>query len=93
MRKIFSRLKFILRFWKTLPFVKDFFLTAEVATYKKLLSGFLIVTYAIFPHDLIPDFLYGVGIVDDVVIITLMIERMVKWAPQSLKSKYNLPEN
>lgn len=93
MKKLFSRLRFIFKFWKTLPFVKDFFLSAEVATYKKLLSGFLILAYAVFPYDLIPDFLYVLGIVDDVVFITLIIERMVKWAPQSLKMKYNLPEN
>ncbi|WP_343206555.1 YkvA family protein [Bacillus sp. B15-48] len=83
-------MKFVLKFWKSLPFIKDFFLSKEVESYKKLLSSLLILTYTFFPFDLIPDFLFLWGYVDDVVIIGLIIERMVKWAPETLKSKYHL---
>jgi uncharacterized membrane protein YkvA (DUF1232 family) len=83
-------MKFVLKFWKSLPFIKDFFFSGEVESHKKALSLLLILTYAFFPFDLIPDFFYLFGIVDDVVIIGFIIERMVKWAPEALKKKHHL---
>jgi uncharacterized membrane protein YkvA (DUF1232 family) len=90
--KFLGRMKFVLKFWKSLPFIKDFFISNEVEPYKKVLSSLLILTYAFFPFDLIPDFLFMWGIVDDVVIIGFIIERMVKWAPETLKNRYHLHE-
>ena len=92
MLKFISRIKFVLKFWKSLPFIKDFFISKEVEPYKKVLSGLLILTYAFFPFDLIPDFITLLGIVDDVVVIGFIFERMVKWAPKTLKDKYHLHE-
>ncbi|WP_343800783.1 YkvA family protein [Bacillus carboniphilus] len=88
MRKFFRRFTFVFKFWKSVPFIKDFFLSNEVETYKKVLSGTLILGYALFPFDIIPDFILLLGIFDDVVVIGFIVERMIKWAPPSLKEKY-----
>ena len=90
MFKYFKRVKFVLKFWKSLPFIKDFFLSREVESYKKVLSILLVLTYAIFPFDLIPDFMFLFGFFDDVVVTGFILERMVKWAPEQLKDKYRL---
>ncbi|MFD2807368.1 YkvA family protein [Litchfieldia salsa] len=83
-------MKFVFKFWKIIPFSKDFFLSKEVMTHHKALGALIILTYAFFPFDLIPDFFTFFGIIDDVVIATFVVERMVKIAPQSLKDKYKL---
>jgi uncharacterized membrane protein YkvA (DUF1232 family) len=88
--KNFKRIKFILKFWKFIPFLKEFFFSKEVEVHKKALGVLFILTYAFFPFDLIPDFLSLIGVVDDVVIATFILERMIKMAPESLKHKYKL---
>ncbi|MCM3651653.1 DUF1232 domain-containing protein [Metabacillus litoralis] len=86
----FKRIKFILKFWRFIPFLKEFFFSREVAVQKKIIGLLLILAYALFPFDLIPDFLSLIGIVDDVVIATFVLERMINMAPESLKDKYKL---
>lgn len=88
MFKFIKRIGFILKFWKFIPFLVDFFKSKEVESYKKTLGFLLILTYAFFPFDLIPDFLALAGIIDDVVIAGIILERMVKLAPDSLKEKH-----
>ncbi|RBW68796.1 YkvA family protein [Bacillus taeanensis] len=88
--KYFKRLKFIFKVKKFIPFLKEFFLSGEVLFQKKVISVFMILAYVFFPFDLIPDFLSFFGIIDDVVIATFLLERMIKMAPQSLKEKYAL---
>ncbi|RFU60478.1 YkvA family protein [Peribacillus glennii] len=90
MFKFLKRIKFILKFWKFIPFLKDFFQSEDVELHKKVLGILLIFTYAFFPFDLIPDFLSLIGVVDDVVIAGFVLERMVKLAPDSLKRKHGL---
>ncbi|KKI89906.1 membrane protein [Bacillus sp. SA1-12] len=90
MFKFFKRIKFILKFWKFIPFLKEFFLSQEVVLHKKVLGILLLLTYAFFPFDLIPDFLSLLGIVDDVVIAGFILDGMIKMAPESLKDKYQL---
>ncbi|NEY72767.1 DUF1232 domain-containing protein [Bacillus mesophilus] len=86
--KMFSRLKFIFKFWKFIPFIKDFFKSKEVQLHHKALGALLILTYLVFPFDLIPDYLMLFGFIDDLVIATFVLDWMVKLAPQSLKDKY-----
>ncbi len=90
MGKFFKRLMFILRFWKFIPFLKDFFFSKEVKLSNKLIGTGLILLYAFFPFDLIPDFLAFFGVVDDIVIASFILERMIKLAPSTLKQKHNL---
>lgn len=90
MFKVLKRLKFIVTFWRFIPFLKEFFLSTKVESYKKILGILLILTYAFFPFDLIPDFISVLGIVDDIVIATFVLDRIIKMAPQSLKEKYQL---
>ncbi|CAM3844375.1 YkvA family protein [Mesobacillus zeae] len=92
MRKLFKRFKFVFKFWKFIPFIKDFFLSREVKANKKIIGLVLILAYAFFPFDLIPDFLAFFGVIDDIVIAGFVLERMVKLAPDSLKEKHGLPE-
>jgi uncharacterized membrane protein YkvA (DUF1232 family) len=85
-----KRIKFMLKFWRFIPFLKDFFTSQEVKSHHKALGVLGILTYAFFPFDFIPDFLSFFGIVDDVVIATFILERLVKIAPPSLRDKYDL---
>lgn len=84
------RLKFIIKFWKFIPFSIDFFKSNDVQLHHKALGVLLILTYIAFPFDLIPDYLLLFGYVDDLVIATFVFERMLKLAPPALKNKYKL---
>ncbi|WP_163538936.1 DUF1232 domain-containing protein [Gracilibacillus sp. YIM 98692] len=88
--RFFSRLKFLFKFRKSFPFFKEFFLSGDVKITSKLASILLIAAYIIFPFDLIPDFLLFFGILDDVMVATLILQQMVKMAPESLRKKYDL---
>lgn len=63
--KTLKRLRFILTFKKSLPFLKDFFLSGEVKLLKKAISILLLVGYIVLPFDAIPDFFAVIGLVDD----------------------------
>ncbi|MEQ6391225.1 DUF1232 domain-containing protein [Bacillaceae bacterium S4-13-58] len=84
------RLKFLFNIKKSIPFLIEFFLSKEVTSSKKWISLGFIVIYAIFPFDLIPDFIVGLGIVDDLTILTLVLQQIIKMAPDSLKEKHGL---
>lgn len=93
MFKYIKRLKFMLKFWKFIPFLRDFFRSREVTPRRKVLGVLCILIYGFFPFDIIPDFLSFFGIIDDVVIAGFLLARMVKMAPESLQVKYGLLEN
>lgn len=88
--KFWKRIKFVLNVRRSFPFLKDFFLSKEVAKSKKMISVILVVGYFIFPFDLIPDFFSFVGVIDDITVLTFILQQIVKMAPESLKEKYNL---
>ncbi|SES97154.1 Protein of unknown function [Oceanobacillus limi] len=85
----FKRLGFLFKFRKSIPFLKDFFLARDVNLLKKMLFILLIIGYIIIPFDVIPDFILGLGIVDDLTIALFLLQLMVKMAPQWLKDKYD----
>ncbi|MCM3618191.1 DUF1232 domain-containing protein [Sutcliffiella horikoshii] len=90
MIKILRRLKFVFTFWRFIPFLIDYFRSREVSGMKKVAGVLLLAAYVVFPFDLIPDYLLFFGLLDDVVIVTFVLERMVKMAPFSLKEKHKL---
>ncbi|GAE34845.1 YkvA family protein [Halalkalibacter akibai] len=90
MGKKLKRLGFMLKFWRLLPFLKDFFLSEEVIWKKKFLGIGLLIIYVVFPFDLIPDFLGIFGLLDDLVIATFVMNRIIHLAPLALKQKYEL---
>lgn len=89
MKKI-KRFGFIVKFWRFIPFFKDFLVSKEVKISQKVFWVSFIVLYMIIPFDFIPDFLAGIGIVDDLMIMSLIIGMLLKKAPPSLKEKYKL---
>lgn len=90
MLSIWRRLKFIFQVRKSLPFLKDFFTSEEVKRSHKGLSVVLFLTYLVFPFDLIPDFIMGLGIIDDLSVLAFILQQLVKMAPESLKDKHGL---
>jgi uncharacterized membrane protein YkvA (DUF1232 family) len=85
-----KRFKFIFQFKKFIPFLRDFFLTNQVGKGKKLLYAGIGLGYILFPFDIIPDFILGLGFIDDITVVLFILERMVKSAPASLREKYSL---
>ncbi|WP_404430034.1 YkvA family protein [Sutcliffiella horikoshii] len=92
MWRFVRRLKFIFTFWRFIPFLIDYFRSGEVSGAKKIVGVVLLLAYVIFPFDLIPDYLLVFGVLDDVMVVTFVLERIVKMAPVSLKEKYKLLE-
>lgn len=92
MGKLFRRIRFILKINRFLPFLFEFFTSKDIPIRKKLLSLLLVVGYILFPFDVIPDFLVFFGILDDLAILTFVLQQIVKMSPQSLKDKYNVKE-
>lgn len=90
MRRFFRRLKFILNIRRFVPFLLDFITSKEVPLQRKLLSVLLLVGYALFPFDVIPDFLLFFGILDDVMVLTFILQQIVTYSPQSLKDKHQI---
>jgi len=89
MMRFLRRIRFLFKIHKSVPFLKDFFVTSEIKTATKILFLAIIIGYFIFPFDLIPDFLVVFGLVDDVAIAILILQQMIKIAPSSLKEKYD----
>ncbi|QVY61191.1 YkvA family protein [Cytobacillus gottheilii] len=85
-----KRVKFIFKFWKFIPFLKEYFLSREVSTAKKVLPVAGVVAYILLPFDIIPDFLTIFGVTDDIVLTTFLLQQMVKMAPERLKEKYKV---
>ncbi|MBX9974379.1 YkvA family protein [Cytobacillus firmus] len=90
--KFLKRIKFVLKFWKFLPFLRDYFLSPEVSAGKKLFPIAAGLLYILLPLDLVPDFLSIFGFTDDIVITSFVLQQMVKMAPESLKEKYKVLE-
>ncbi|WP_047153864.1 YkvA family protein [Aneurinibacillus tyrosinisolvens] len=92
MGKFTRRLRFILNVKRFLPFLFEFFTSKRVPMRKKLFSSLLVIGYFLFPFDAIPDFLAFFGILDDVAVLTFVLQRIVKISPKELKDKYDIKE-
>ena len=90
MRKFVRRIRFMFNIRRFIPFLFEFFTTHAVPVRSKLLSIALLVGYILFPFDLIPDFLTMFGLLDDVAVLTFVMQRIVSISPQHLKEKYGL---
>ncbi|ENH96375.1 hypothetical protein J416_11045 [Gracilibacillus halophilus YIM-C55.5] len=88
--RFWSRLKFIFQFRKSIPFLKDYFASREVTITAKVIAILLMIGYVVFPFDLIPDWLLAIGVLDDVMIVSLILQQMVKMAPERLREKHKL---
>lgn len=88
MRNFFKRMRFLFSIHHSIPFLKDFFISKEINKGKKIVFVVLILGYIILPFDIIPDFLVGIGLVDDVAVALFIVQLMIKVAPESLKEKY-----
>ncbi len=81
-----------MKFWKFIPFLKEFFTSREVQFHKKAIGISMVLAYMFFPFDLIPDFIALFGIFDDALIAAFMLNRMIAMAPNSMKEKYGLAD-
>lgn len=90
MQRLMHRVKFLFKLHRSIPFLKDFFLSKEVSFGKKFLSVVLFIGYFWVPFDAIPDFLVVVGLVDDIAVLTFILQQMIKMAPDSLKEKHEV---
>lgn len=90
MRKMFRRFRFLFNLRKSIPFLLEFFRSRQVPGVYKLFSALLVVGYIMFPFDIIPDFLVFLGIIDDLTLLAWVLQTIVKWAPPSLKDKYEI---
>ncbi|MDM5209280.1 YkvA family protein [Cytobacillus kochii] len=89
MKKFFKRVGFVLTFWRFIPFFFEYLVAKDIPLWKKLLPVGVSIAYILIPIDLIPDFLYIIGITDDVLFTTFILQSMVKYAPDRLKLKYS----
>jgi uncharacterized membrane protein YkvA (DUF1232 family) len=92
MKKFFKRIRLIFKIKKFFPFLIEFFTSGAVPLKKKVISLGLIIGYFLLPFDIIPDFLTLIGVVDDVGILLLVFQQIIKMAPPDLKDKHDLIE-
>lgn len=90
MKKFFKRIRLIFKVKKFFPFLIEFFTSKTVAVKNKVISLGLIIGYFLLPFDIIPDFLTLIGVVDDVGILLLVFQQIIKMAPDELKDKHDL---
>ncbi|RSD25508.1 YkvA family protein [Mesobacillus subterraneus] len=92
MKKFFKRIRLIFKVKRFVPFLIEFFTSVRVPLKQKLISAGLIIGYFLLPFDLIPDFLTLIGIVDDVGILLIVLQQIIKLAPDDLKEKHKLED-
>ncbi|RDU35785.1 hypothetical protein DRW41_16760 [Neobacillus piezotolerans] len=90
MRKFWKRIKMVFTLKKFGPFLLDFFKSKNVPLKKKVLSVGLFAAYLFIPFDAIPDFFAFFGLIDDVGVLVVILQQIIKLAPESLKEKHKL---
>jgi uncharacterized membrane protein YkvA (DUF1232 family) len=90
MKKFFKRIRLVFKVKKFVPFLIEFFTSRIVPLRQKIISAGLIVGYFLLPFDIIPDFLTLIGVVDDVGVLLIILQQIIKMAPLELKDKHRL---
>ena len=90
MKKFFKRIRFVFKVKRFFPFFIEFFTSTMVPAKQKIISAGLIIGYFLLPFDIIPDFLTLIGIVDDVGVLLIIFQQIIKMAPPELKKKHGL---
>ncbi|WP_431305980.1 YkvA family protein [Mesobacillus subterraneus] len=57
---------------------------------QKIISASLIIGYFLFPFDIIPDFLTMIGVVDDIGVLLIVLQQIIKMAPAELREKHKI---
>jgi uncharacterized membrane protein YkvA (DUF1232 family) len=90
MKKFFKRIRLVFKVKRFIPFLIEFFTSGMVPVKQKIISAGLIIGYFLLPFDIIPDFLTLIGIVDDVGVLLIIFQQIIKMAPAELKEKHRL---
>lgn len=90
MKKFFKRIRLVFKVKRFIPFLIEFFTSGMVPVKQKIISAGLIIGYFLLPFDIIPDFLTLIGIVDDVGVLLIIFQQIIKMAPTELKEKHRL---
>lgn len=90
MKKLFKRIRLVFQVKKFVPFLIEFFTSKTVPFKTKIISSGMIIGYFLLPFDIIPDFLTLIGVVDDVGVLLLILQQMIKMSPADLREKHDL---
>jgi uncharacterized membrane protein YkvA (DUF1232 family) len=83
LREKFKILKTLLIIPKYLKLVYYLLKDERVPLYLKILT-FGVISYFLFPFDIIPDVFPVSGYVDDLILIFLILERFILWCPENV---------
>lgn len=92
MKKAWKRVAFVVKFWRFLPFVIEFYFAREVLLKHKAWPIAFIFGYLLLPIDVVPDVFGIFGFTDDLLFTTFILQRLVKTAPPWLKEKYDIKD-
>ncbi|MBT2641355.1 DUF1232 domain-containing protein [Bacillus sp. ISL-41] len=90
MKKFLKRIRLVFKVKRFIPFLIEFFTSGLVPLKQKLISIGLIIGYFLLPFDIIPDFLTLIGVVDDVGVLLIIFQQIIKMAPSELKDKHKM---
>ncbi|MCM3574007.1 MULTISPECIES: YkvA family protein [Mesobacillus] len=90
MKKFLKRIRLVFKVKKFIPFLIEFFTSGLVPLKQKLISVGLIIGYFLLPFDIIPDFLTLIGVVDDVGVLLIIFQQIIKMAPPELRDKHKM---
>lgn len=90
MKKFLNRIRLVFKVKKFIPFLIEFFTSGLVPLKQKLISVGLIIGYFLLPFDIIPDFLTLIGVVDDVGVLLIIFQQIIKMAPPELRDKHKM---
>lgn len=87
LKKYFRIFKILSILPKYLKLVYSLFRDKEVPLYLKILTGG-VISYFIFPLDIVPDIFPLSGYVDDLILIFLILERFIAYCPEEVLKKH-----